>query len=47
VFQDELEQESVGIYGGVVIRLTPAFLVDIEGQAGSRQSISGALEYHF
>lgn len=47
VFQDELEQESVGVYGGVVIRLTPAFLVDIEGQAGSQQSISGALEYHF
>jgi len=47
VFQDELEQESVGVYGGVVIDFTPAFLVNIEGQAGSRQGVSGALEYHF
>jgi len=47
VFQDELEQESFGAYGGVVIRLTPGFLVNIEGQAGSQESISGALEYHF
>ena len=47
VFQDELEQESLGVYGGVVICLTPAFLVNIEGQAGSEESISGAIEYHF
>jgi hypothetical protein len=47
VFQDELEQESFGAYGGVVIRLTPAFLVNIEGQTGSQKSIFGALEYHF
>jgi hypothetical protein len=47
VFQDELEQGSVGVYGGVVIGLTPALLVNIEGQTGSKESISGALEYHF
>jgi hypothetical protein len=47
VFQDELEEDRVGVYGGLVIRLTPAFLVNIEGQTGSKQGISGALEYHF
>jgi hypothetical protein len=47
VFQDELEQKNFGAYGGVVIRLNPAFLVNIEGQAGNQESIFGALEYHF
>ncbi len=47
VFQDELEQESFGAYGGGVIHLSPAFLLNIEGQVFSQKSIFGALEYHF
>jgi hypothetical protein len=47
VFQDETEKESFGAYGGVVIHLTPAVLVAIEGQVLSQESIFGALEYHF
>ena len=46
-FQDELEQQGFGIYGGVVIRLNSNFLLNIEGQAISQESIIGALEYHF
>jgi len=47
VFQDELELESFGAYGGGVIHLSPAFLLNIEGQVFSQNSIFGALEYHF
>ena len=46
-FQDELEQQGFGVYGGVVIRLNSNFLLNIEGQAISQESIIGALEYHF
>lgn len=46
-FQDELEQQGFGVYGGVVIRLSSNFLLNIEGQAISQESIIGALEYHF
>jgi len=48
VFQDDLEEkESFGPYGGVIIHLTPAVLVNIEGQVISQESILGAIEYHF
>jgi len=47
VFQDDLEEESFGAYGGVVIHLSPAFLLNIEGQVFSQKVIFGALEYHF
>ena len=48
VLQDELEEEeSLGAYGGVIIHLTPAVLVNIEGQMISQESILGAIEYHF
>jgi hypothetical protein len=46
VFQDELEEESFGAYGGVIY-LSPPFLLNIEGQVLSQKSIFGALEYHF
>jgi hypothetical protein len=46
-FQDELEQKGLGIYGGVFIPLSSTFLLSIEGQALSQESIIGALEYHF
>lgn len=48
VFQDNLkEEESLGVYGGVIARLTPAVFLNIEGQVISQNSIFGALEYHF
>ena len=47
VFQDELEQQGFGIYGGVDVRLSAGFVLNIEGQAISQESIIGALEYHF
>jgi hypothetical protein len=46
-FQDELEQKGFGVYGGLDIRLTSSFFLNIEGQAISQESIIGALEYHF
>jgi hypothetical protein len=46
-FQDELEQKGFGIYGGLDIRLSSTFFLNIEGQAISQESIIGALEYHF
>ena len=46
-FQDELEQNGFGIYGGFDIRLSSSFFLNIEGQAISQESIAGALEYHF
>jgi len=47
VFQDVLEEESFGVYGGVIIHLSPALFLNIEGQAFSQQSIFAALQYHF
>jgi len=47
VFQDDLEEESFGAYGGIVIHLTSAVLLNIEGQLFSQRSIFGTLEYHF
>ena len=48
MFQDDLEEkENFGAYGGVIIHLTPAVLVNIEGQVISQESILGAIEYHF
>jgi len=46
-FQDELEQNGFGIYGGFDIRLSSSFFLNIEGQAISQESVAGALEYHF
>jgi hypothetical protein len=47
VLQDELEEGSLGAFGGVVFNLTPAVLVNIEGQVVSQKSIFATLEYHF
>jgi hypothetical protein len=47
VLQDELEEESFGVFGGIDINLTSAILVNIEGQVLSQKSIFGTLEYHF
>ncbi len=47
VFQDELEEDGFGVYGGVIVRVSPAFLINIEGQAVSQESIFGAIEYRF
>ena len=48
VFEDELEEEDgFGVYGGVSVYLTPAVLLNIEGQVISQKSILGTLEYHF
>jgi hypothetical protein len=46
-FQDVLEQKGLGVYGGLDIRLSSTFFLNIEGQAISQESIIGALEYHF
>jgi hypothetical protein len=42
-----LEQKGLGVYGGLDIRLSSTFFLNIEGQAISQESIIGALEYHF
>ncbi|UCG93691.1 MAG: hypothetical protein JSW13_04335 [Candidatus Aerophobus sp.] len=47
LLQDELEEESLGAFGGIEVNLTPALLVNIEGQLISQKSIFGTLEYHF
>ena len=47
VFQDDLEEESFGAYGGGVIHLTSSLLLNIEGQVFSQESVFGALQYHF
>ncbi len=47
VFQDELEGDGIGVYGGVTVRLSSAFLINIEGQAVSQESVFGAIEYRF
>lgn len=47
VLQDDLEEQSLGAFGGVVFNLAPAVLVNIEGQIVSQKSIFATLEYHF
>jgi hypothetical protein len=47
VFQDDLEEESFGAYGGGVIHLTSSLLLNIEGQVFSQESVFVALQYHF
>ena len=48
VFQDDLEQEeSFGVYAGVVVHVTPAVFLNLEGQAISQKSVFATLEYHF
>jgi hypothetical protein len=46
-YRDCLKKESLGAYGGVVICLTPAVSVNVEGQVFSQKSIFGTVEYHF
>jgi hypothetical protein len=46
-FQDESEQRGLGVYGGVDIRLSSKFFLNIEGQAISQESIIGEFQYHF
>jgi hypothetical protein len=48
VIQDELEEEdNYGFYGGLVYHFLPALLLNIEGQVGNQEIVSGTLEYHF
>ena len=48
VFQDDLEEEeSFGVYAGVILHVTPALFLNLEGQAISQKSIFGTLEYRF
>ncbi len=47
-FEDDLEEEETfGAYGGVSIHLTPGFLINVEGQVNTQQSIAGTIEYRF
>jgi hypothetical protein len=47
VLQDELEEDSFGVFGGIDINLTCSVLVNVEGQVGDGKGIFGTLEYHF
>jgi hypothetical protein len=47
MFQDDLEAGIYGAYGGVAIHLTPAFLLNIEGQVYSQKSLFGSFQYLF
>jgi hypothetical protein len=47
MFQDKLEEGIIGAYGGVVIHLNPAFLLNIEAQVYSQKSFFGTFQYHF
>jgi hypothetical protein len=47
MFQDNLEAGIYGAYGGVAIHLTPAFLLNIEGQVYSQKSLFGSFQYLF
>lgn len=47
VLQDDLEEGSLGAFGGVAFNLTPAVLVNIEGQIVNQKGIFATLEYHF
>ena len=48
VFKDELEQENdVGIYGGVTIRLSQSVALNIEGRALTQEAILAAIEFRF
>ena len=47
-FEDDLEEENnFGAYGGLSIHLTPGLLINVEGQAITQSSITGAIEYRF
>lgn len=47
-FEDDLEEEnSFGAYGGLSVHLTPGLLINVEGQAFTQSSITGAIEYRF
>ena len=47
-FEDELEEENnFGAYGGLSVHLTPGLLINLEGQAITQSSITGAIEYRF
>ena len=47
VFNDELEEKSFGVYGGVTFNLSPSFLLNIEGQGINKKGVFGSLEYQF
>jgi hypothetical protein len=47
-FEDDLEEkDSFGVFGGLSFYITPAFLINVEGQTINQDSISGLLEYRF
>ena len=47
-FEDDLEEENnFGAYGGLSVHLTPGLLINLEGQAVTQSSITGAIEYRF
>ena len=47
-FEDDLEEENnFGAYGGLSVHLTPGLLINVEGQAFTQSSITGAFEYRF
>ena len=47
-FEDDLEEENnFGAYGGLSVHLTPGLLINLEGQAITQSSITGAIEYRF
>ena len=47
VYNDDLEEKGFGAYGGVVIKLSPSFRLNIEGQGFNKKGISGSIEYQF
>ena len=48
VLLDELEEtQSFGVYGGISVHLTPSFVLNIEGQGMSQESILASIEFHY
>jgi SPOR domain len=47
VYNDDLEEKGFGAYGGVVINLSPSFLLNFEAQGFNKKGISGSIEYQF
>jgi hypothetical protein len=47
-YEDNLEEEnSFGAYGGISLHLTPALLINLEGQILTQSSIAAMIEYRF
>jgi hypothetical protein len=47
VYNDDLEETGFGAYAGVVINLSPSFLLNIEAQGPNKKGVFGTIEYHF